>query len=153
MPSSWLLPSLGAAAFVVFALRVVLRADAPMKSAWIAPAALSLGFALWTVHAALAEGLFGFWAEHIRNAWGHQIWFDLLLALGIGWLAIAPQARALGMRLVPWLLLVICTGSIGLLALLARVLCLQQHAGAINAPAAPSDRWPARPGETPSAPR
>ena len=127
MSSSWFVPALGAVAFVVFALGVVLRSGTPMKNAWIAPASLCIGFALWTAHAVLSEGLFGFWSEHIRNAWGHQIWFDLLLALGICWFTIAPRAKSLGMRLRPWLLFVICTGSVGMLALLARVLYLQEQ--------------------------
>jgi hypothetical protein len=40
-----------------------------------------------------------------------------------------PRARALGMRPLPWLLLVVCTGSIGLCAMFARVLYLQEAKG------------------------
>jgi hypothetical protein len=90
------------------------------RRGWLWPAALSalfLGFSLATV---LHEGPFGFWAEHTRNFWGNQIWFDLLLALGVAWFLLVPQAKALGMRPLPWLLLIICTGSVGMLAMVAR---------------------------------
>jgi hypothetical protein len=128
MPPPWFLPALAAVSLVVFALRVVFSTGAPTRRAWLGPAALSAAFALFSVHAMLTEGPFGFWDEHVRHAWGNQIWFDLLLAVGIGWSTMAPRAKALRMHLLPWLLLVLCTGCIGLLAMLSRMLFLEQHA-------------------------
>ncbi|MBN8493806.1 MAG: hypothetical protein J0M00_20545, partial [Burkholderiales bacterium] len=85
---------------------------------------LFLAFSLWAVW---REGPVGFWAEHTRNLWGQQIWFDLLLAAGTAWAALLPQARAAGMRPGFWLLAVVCSGSIGLLAMLARLLYLRER--------------------------
>jgi hypothetical protein len=92
------------------------------------PAAASLCFLLFSLHAISAEGMLGFWPEHTRNLWGNQIWIDLLLAVGIGWFLIVPQAKALGMRPLPWLVLVACTGCIGFLAMTARLLYLRDRA-------------------------
>jgi threonine dehydrogenase-like Zn-dependent dehydrogenase len=36
-----------------------------------------------------------------------------------------PEARRLGIRPLPWVVLVICSGAIGLLAMLARILYLK----------------------------
>ena len=74
------------------------------------------------------EGPVGFWTEHTRNLWGNQIWFDLLLSIGIGWFLIVPRARSVGMRLPLWLLLIVATGCIGFTAMLARLLYLQAQA-------------------------
>ena len=41
------------------------------------------------------------------------------------WALIVPRARALGMRPLPWLALIVGTGSVGLLAMAARMLYLQ----------------------------
>jgi hypothetical protein len=63
--------------------------------------------------------------------WGNQIWFDLLLAAGIGWFLIVPQAKDLNMRLLPWLVLIVCTGCIGFSAMVARMLYLREHVGPV----------------------
>ncbi|HRK17623.1 MAG TPA: hypothetical protein PK970_01590 [Hyphomicrobiaceae bacterium] len=95
--------------------------------AWRIPAALSVAFLLWSLYAAFYEGVTGFWPEHTRNLWGNQIWFDLLLAATIGWWLILPRARAVGMQTWGWLVAVLATGSIGFLAMLARVLFLEER--------------------------
>ena len=61
--------------------------------------------------------------------WGNQIWFDLLLAVGIGWFLIVPQAKAQGMRLLPWGIIVLSTGCIGFTAMVARMLYLRERSG------------------------
>lgn len=93
--------------------------------AWRVPATLGLAFLAWSVAAAAIEGPTGFWPEHTRNLWGNQIWFDLLLAAGTAFCLLLPRARAVGMNPWPWLALVACTGSIGLLAALSRLLWLE----------------------------
>ena len=108
-----LLPVLAAALFLLFSVSVAHRDDVRTRNAWLFPAALSLAFLLFSAEAIATEGMLGFWTEHTRNLWGNQIWFDLLLAVGIGWSSVVPQARTLGMSLLPWLLLIACTGSIG----------------------------------------
>mgnify|MGYP006273661973 CR=1 FL=1 len=90
------------------------------------PAILSGIFAVFSILAVIQEGPLGFWTEHTRNLWGNQIWFDLLLAVGIAWTLLVPRARELGIRPLPWLVVVMCTGSIGLCAMLARVLYISE---------------------------
>ncbi len=128
--TSWA-PWAAAAAFIFFAVYCLLRDGAHnTRNSWRFPAFLSLAFLLFSLHALMTEGPLGFWPEHTRNLWGNQIWFDLLLAAGIGWFLIVPQARAQCMRLPLWLVLIACTGCIGFLAMLSRLQYLQARAGA-----------------------
>lgn len=115
----------GAAFLVAIVLIAVAPDMLPRARRWMAPAALSAAFAIYSTVAALREGPTGFWPEHTRNLWGNQIWFDLLLAAGVACAAIAPRARTVGMSVLPWLLLVAATGSIGLCAMFARLLYLE----------------------------
>ena len=124
-----LLPVIAASLFLLFALYVAAKGGAPMKNIWLLPAALSLLFLLFSVQAVITEGMLGFWTEHTRNLWGNQIWFDLLLAVGIGWFFVVPQVKALRMRPLPWLVLIGCTGCIGFLAMIARLLYLREKSG------------------------
>jgi hypothetical protein len=127
-PEASLLPAIAGGLFVLFGLYVTTQSNRHMPKIWLIPAALSLLFLLFSIQAIMTEGLFGFWTEHTRNLWGNQIWFDLLIAIGIGWFLIVPQAKALGMRPVPWLVLIVCTGCIGFSAMMARLLYLQENA-------------------------
>jgi hypothetical protein len=119
---------LAAVVWLVVAGIAVMRTDAPSRVPWWWPALASALFATFSVATVVSEGLFGFWAEHTRHLWGNQIWFDLLLAIGTAWCFIVPKAKDVGMRPWPWLLLVLCTGSVGITAMLARLLFLQQRA-------------------------
>lgn len=121
-----LLPWIAAAALIAWMAAAVLRPDA--RHSWAGPAMLAVVFLGWSAYSIAAEGPLGFWTEHTRNAWGNQIWFDLLIAVGTGWTLLLPQARALGMRLVPWSLLVLASGGIGLFAMLSRCLYLRDRA-------------------------
>jgi hypothetical protein len=105
------------------------RLKAMTQGSWIAPAALGGLFLTWTLYAVSREGLLGFWPQHVRDAWGNQIWLDLLLSLGVAFCLLAPRARAVGMRLPLWFALVVCTGSIGLLWMLARFMFLSERSG------------------------
>ena len=124
------IPLLAAIGYFFFSTYLVTRKgaeDADKKQRWLFPAALSLCFFAFSLYAVLTEGMFGFWPEHTRNSWGNQIWIDLLLAVGVGWCFVVPKARALGMRLWPWWLLILCTGSTGLLATVARIFYLDSR--------------------------
>lgn len=110
-----------AALCVLFMGAVAWRRGAPVRHAWVLPAAASAVFLTFSVVTVAAEGPTGFWVEHTRNLWGNQIWFDLLLAVSVAWASVWPQARQQGLKAWPWLLLILCTGCIGLLALVARV--------------------------------
>ena len=118
------LPLMAVAGYFFFSIYVLAQngaKQADKKHLWLVPATLSLCFMAFSLCAVLSEGVFGFWPEHTRNIWGNQIWFDLLLAVGVSWYFVVPKARALGMRLWPWWLFILCTGSIGLLATVARI--------------------------------
>ena len=125
-----LLPIVAMVGLLLFGVYTFSRDGRRVKNSWLFPAGLSLLFLLFSVNAAVTEGPTGFWVEHTRNLWGNQIWFDLLLAAGIGWFLIAPQAKALGMRLPLWLVLVVGTGCIGFLAMVARMLYLKERSNA-----------------------
>lgn len=111
---------------VFVAAYVIYFALAPRRFvSWMLPACVAFVFALWTGVAAFVEGPTGFWPEHTRNLWGNQIWFDLLLAAATALTLMVPRGRAVGMRTVPWTLFVLTTGSIGLLAMYARITYLE----------------------------
>ena len=124
-----LTPPIAGLLFVLFASYVAIRDhNVRIKNLWLFPATLSVLFLIFSAYAVALEGPLGFWTEHTRNSWGNQIWFDLLLAAGIGWSFIVPQAKALGMRPLIWVFLVGSTGCIGFLAMIARLLYLQEKA-------------------------
>lgn len=99
---------------------------------WIIPATLSMVFLAFTIYSVVSEGISGPLAEHVRNAWGNQIWLDLLLAIGIAWFLILPESKARGMRPWLWLALIVCTGCIGFLAMLSRLLYLRGREDTVN---------------------
>ncbi len=121
-----LAPVVAAIAFIIFGFYWATGKSARQCS-WLIPSALSIGFTLITLAAVLSEGLMGFWPEHIRNLWGNQIWFDLLLAASIAWILMVPEAKKLSMRPVPWFIFIACTGCIGFMAMLARLLYLREQ--------------------------
>ena len=130
MPVTALLPITAAVLFLAFVVATVASNGMPMRRGWLVPAALCLVFLVFSLYTIAVEGPLGFWANHSLNLWGNQVWFDLLLAIGIGWFFIVPQARPLGMRLPQWLLIILCSGCIGLLAMLARLLYLREQRSA-----------------------
>lgn len=115
-PLYQILPLVGAALFGVASVAAALR---PSVS-WKIPAVVSVLFLGWSIYAIGSGGQTGFWIEHTRNAWGNQIWFDLLIGIGIAWTLLVPRARAVGMRPWLWLTLIALTGGIGLTAMFAR---------------------------------
>ncbi len=118
MPS---LPLLALAGLAVVILCVISAGRTPIRSWWV-PAMLSAAFFAYSLWPILTLGPLGFWPEHVSDPWSVQIWFDLLCSIGVGWALLAPRARTAGMTSWPWLALIVATGSIGLLAMLARVL-------------------------------
>jgi hypothetical protein len=130
-PLESLLPAIALAFFLGFSIYILAKDEPYIKNSWIFPAMLSLLFLLFSLLAIASEGLMGFWVEHTRNLWGNQIWFDLLFGIGIGWYFVVPQARSLGMRLSLWLVLIVCTGCIGFLAMIARLLYLQDRSAEV----------------------
>lgn len=127
MTINLILPAVAALAFVLYTGCITFDIRFLKKRLWILPAALSALFLVFSIKVIVSEGLFGFWTEHVRTPWGNQIWLDLLFAIGIGWFLVVPQSKKYGMRLLPWLVFVICTGCIGFLAMISRLLYLKEN--------------------------
>ena len=113
-----LLPLTALLMFLVFAAFLLVRPVFVLP--WQVPALASAAFAAWSLHVVALEGPLGFWTEHVRNGWGNQIWFDLLLAIAAALALLVPRARQVGMAIAPWMLFILLTGCIGLLAMFAR---------------------------------
>lgn len=93
-------------------------------------ASLCGGFAGYTAIQIAAEGVVGFYTNHTANLTGLQVWIDLIMCTILALFFIAPRARAAGMNVAGWALLVACTASIGLLAMVARLFWLERRAQA-----------------------
>lgn len=120
------LPWIAALGFVLLGSMHALSRP-PMRGAWVAPAGLAAVFLGWSLFTIARSGVAAVWSEHTRNAWGNQIWFDLLLAAGLAMVLLFPRARAVGMHPLAWLVLVAASGSIGLYAMLARCMFLEER--------------------------
>lgn len=94
---------------------------------WQIAAALSAAFFAYSLIPILQEGPLGFVANHTVSHWGVQVFWDLVLALSMTLFLAAPRARRLGMNLTLWVIPVLLLGSIGALALLARLFWLEEH--------------------------
>ena len=116
-----------AAALVVGYLLASARAE-ELRISWTIPAWICAAFLAWSLFAVVTEGPLGFWAIHTGSAWANQVWFDLLIGIAVAWTILLPRARRLGVRPLPWAVLILCTGCIGLTAMFARVLWLEQNA-------------------------
>lgn len=145
MRTSWI-PVAAVTLFLMYTLSLLAAAHR-RRGAWLLPAAASLAFLAFSTVAILQEGPLGFWPEHVRNLWGNQIFMDLLLLGAAGFTLVLPRVRAVGMRPLPWLLLSACLGSIGFLAMMARLLYLEERVGsraeALARPAALAGHTPA----------
>ncbi len=121
------LPAIAVLLFVMTALALLRGKGKRAPQAWLVPGTFAALFLAWSVFTVVREGPLGFWPNHTANAWGNQVWFDLLLAIGCALALLLPRARAVGMRPLPWLVLIVCTGSIGLLTMFARCLFLENR--------------------------
>jgi len=119
------------AGLVVAAFVMLLVAQTKQRVAWpgwLVPAVVVVPFALWTGLAILEEGLDGFLPTVTGSHWGLQVWFDRLISVTAAFYLLQNRARAAGMKSEVWVLAVIFTGSIGLLAMLARTVYLERKA-------------------------
>jgi hypothetical protein len=117
----------GLACAVAAILFIALRPGAPGQA--VLAGALAAGFAAFTAVTIWAEGVFPVILNHTSNLWGVQVWWDLLFSLSVATFLILPRARAAGMNLWPWVLFILATASIGLLAMCARLFWLENRAG------------------------
>jgi hypothetical protein len=88
---------------------------------------LCAAFSAFTAVQIAREGVIGFLTNHAQNLTGLQVWWDLLMCALIALFLIAPRARAQGMNVTLWGLLVGTTASIGLLAMCARLFWLERQ--------------------------
>lgn len=92
------------------------------KRLWLIPAGLSLAFLSYSLWCMVTAGPLGFVVEHTRNRWSAQIGLDLVNSAVLCLFMAAPLARPYRIRMLPWVVLTLATGSIGLFALAARIL-------------------------------
>ena len=112
---------------VTIAVIVIATAKDRTGSAALA-AALAAGFGALTAVTIWSEGVWLVVENHTLNLWGIQVWYDLLFSVSIALFFVLPRARAAGMNVLPWIVFVALTASIGLLAMVARLFWLERHA-------------------------
>lgn len=95
---------------------------------WLVPAAMCIAFTVWTGLALAREDVRAVWPILASSFWGVQLWYDFLISLTAAFFLLQNRARAAGMKSEIWVLLVIFTGSIGLLLMLTRTLYLERKA-------------------------
>lgn len=93
-------------------------------------ALLCAAFAGFTAVQIAKEGAVMFWINHSANLTGVQVWWDLITATLVALFLLIPRAKAAGMNVLPWALLVVSTASIGLLAMCARLFWLEHRQSA-----------------------
>lgn len=128
MTLAHILPILAYLAAALFLVSYTIHGKETKPGTWIVPAALSAAFAAFTLVQIAQDGVLMFWTNHTQNLTGNQVWFDLLMSVCLAWVLLLPEARRLGLAVIPWLIFVLLTASIGLFAMLARVMYLQAKA-------------------------
>lgn len=123
-------------ALVVAVALLVQHTLAPRSADWRLTALAAAAFAAFTALTIAREGLWTVVALITDSLWTNQLFIDLVLALSVAWMVALPRARAQNMALWGWLLAILCSGSIGLLAALARLQYLEANA----APSAAASR-------------
>ncbi|WP_369027237.1 hypothetical protein [Qipengyuania sp. RANM35] len=119
----------GGLAAVLIALGLIASGRLSGGNALIA-AMFAGAFAGFTAITVFKEGVLLVWANHTTSLWGVQVWWDLLIAVTLALFFIVPRARAAGMNVLPWIIFVALTASIGLLAMAARLFWLEKQAAA-----------------------
>ncbi len=117
-----------AVAAIIF---IAARPGAPGNA--LVAGALAAGFGAFSAVTIATEGLLPVVMNHTTNLWGVQVWYDLLFSLSVALFFVLPRARAAGMRTAPWVIFVLATASIGLLAMCARLFWLEQSQTAAKA--------------------
>ena len=116
----------GFAVAVIAMLLVTQTKERVSWPGWLVPTAVVVPFMAWTGFAMTKEGLVAFWPVLMGSYWGVQIWFDRLMSVTIAFFLLQNRARAGGMKSEVWVIVVIFTGSIGLLLMLAQTVFLER---------------------------
>ena len=122
-----ILPLVGLILAVLYVVGTAIQPNILKVGTWRIPATVCVFFSAWSIYTVYQEGLGGFVTLHTTSATGTQVWCDLLIAVCIGWTWLMPKARDLDMNVVAWSILVICTGCVGLSAMMARVYYLEEE--------------------------
>jgi hypothetical protein len=102
--------------------------------AWLVPAAAAVPLAGLAGLALAEAGLVGLRPLLTGSPWGLLIWLDRLASATAAFFLLQNRARAAGMKSEVWVLAVIFTGAVGLLAMLARTVYLEGRTPAATAP-------------------
>jgi len=97
---------------------------------WFVPAVAAVPMVAWTILAIAPEGPGGFWSLHTGSLWGIQMWYDRLMSVTAAFFLLQNRARAAGLKSEVQVLLVIFTGSMGLLVMLAQTVYLERNQSA-----------------------
>lgn len=119
------LPVLAYAGCVGTIIAIATGSSVSNRTRWLIPVVLGVVFLLFSLFQVSQDGIVQFWINHTTDLTGNQVWFDLIMAVTIGFYLLAPRARAVGMPLVPWGIAVFATACIALLPMLARVIWLE----------------------------
>ncbi|WP_052341425.1 hypothetical protein [Salinarimonas rosea] len=130
MTTSELIALAGFAGAAIAMLLVTQTKERVAWPAWLVPAGAAILVAAGTGVAVAKDGLFGFWEVVVASPWGVQIWLDRLASTTAAFFLLQNRARAIGMKSEVWVLVVVFTGSIGLLAMLARTVHLERRKAA-----------------------
>ena len=120
MPDLQLAALLGLAVAVVVMLLVTQTKKRVTWPGWLVPAVACIPMVAWTVLAVVTEGPTAFWSLYTGSLWGVQIWYDRLMSVTAAFFLLQNRARAAGLKSEVWVILVIFTGSMGLLVMLAQ---------------------------------
>ncbi len=126
VPALQLAAILGLAAAVVAMLLVTQTKHRVSWPGWLVPAVACVLMATWTVLAIAVEGPTAFWSLYTESLWGIQVWYDRLMSVTAAFFLLQNRARAAGLTSEVWVLLVIFTGSMGLLVMLAQTVYLER---------------------------
>jgi hypothetical protein len=92
------------------------------KNLWLVPAIASVAFFVFSLKAVVDVGPLGFLPLIFDSGiWGYQVTIDLFSAVTIALVLGSNYAKKYGIRMSPWVVLTIFTGSIGLFAFMARL--------------------------------
>lgn len=118
---------LGLAAAVVAMLLVTQTKHRVSWPGWLVPAAAGIPMVAVTILAIATEGPTAFWSLYTGSLWGIQMWYDRLMSVTAAFFLLQNRARAAGLKSEVWVLLVIFTGSMGLLVMLAQTVYLERE--------------------------
>lgn len=119
--------------FIVAAIAMLLVTQTKGRVAWplwIVPALFAAVSAAGTLFAVATHGFDDFWPHVTQSWWGVQHWQDRLMSLAVAFFLLQGRARVAGMKSEVWVLLVVFTGSFGLLLMLARTLYIERQQAA-----------------------